>query len=135
IIGHAAGPSFAYHSVPFSDLAADFSWDGEHIFVHDFRVRHESGQLSAELFDAPGDFRLNLHSTMNPAGLKPLVPAGSREFFNEWEWQRSPAIDLIIRGHEHDPNTWQGEGTIALDRTRFRGIWLNKATSRIRFGD
>ena len=29
IIGHAAAADFTYKSVPFSDLSADFSWDGE----------------------------------------------------------------------------------------------------------
>src|SRR6476660_7801773 len=60
IIGHAAFEQFTYKQVPFSELSADFSWDGERTLVRELRVRHETGQLRADLFDAPNDFRLNL---------------------------------------------------------------------------
>ncbi|MEY2486010.1 MAG: hypothetical protein QOH39_1658 [Verrucomicrobiota bacterium] len=135
IIGHARAPSFTYRNVSLTDLVTEFSWDGEHTLLRDFHLRHQSGQLAADLFDGPDDFRLNVHSTINPAALKSLFPAESQQFFSEWEWQRSPAVDLVIRGRDHDPTTWHGDGTIALDRTRFRGSWLNSASARVRFGD
>jgi hypothetical protein len=58
-----------------------------------------------------------------------------RDFLNEWVWPRSPKVHLEIRGLEHDPKTWQGDGTVALDRTRFRGIWMNNASANIHFKD
>src|SRR2546427_3316122 len=45
VIGHAAFGQFSYKTIPFSDLAADFSWDGERTFIRDLRVRHKTGQL------------------------------------------------------------------------------------------
>ena len=74
MIGHAAFGQFTYKKIPFSDLAADFSWDGERTFVRDLRLRHQTGQLRADLLDAPADFRLNLESTISPDALRPLVP-------------------------------------------------------------
>jgi len=56
IIGHVAFGRFTYKKVPFSDLTADFSWDGERTLVRDLRLRHQSGQVRADLFDAPADF-------------------------------------------------------------------------------
>ncbi|MGZ5569459.1 MAG: hypothetical protein ACXWKG_20790, partial [Limisphaerales bacterium] len=47
IIGHAAFGQFTYKKAPFSDLTADFSWDGERTLVRDLRVRHQTGQLRA----------------------------------------------------------------------------------------
>jgi hypothetical protein len=44
IIGHAALGSSRRRL--FSDLTADFSWDGERTLVRDLRVRHQTGQLS-----------------------------------------------------------------------------------------
>jgi hypothetical protein len=135
VIGHAAFGQFTYNKVPFSDLAADFSWDGERTFVRDLRVRHQTGLLRADLLDAPDDFRLNIESTISPGSLRPVLPRELNEFLRDWEWQRSPAIRLAIRGKDRDPGSWQGDGTIVLGRTRFRGTWMNSANSRIRFAD
>jgi hypothetical protein len=135
IIGHAALADFMYKKVPFFELSADFSWDGERTLVRELRVRHQTGQLRADLFDAPNDFRLNLESTISPEAVRPLVPAQTNEFLREWQWQRSPAIRMAIRGTDRNPGNWQGDGTVSLGRTRFRGIWMNSANTRIHFAD
>src|SRR5947207_4872029 len=72
ILGHAAIGSFAYQRTGLSDLNADFSWDGERILVRDLRVNQKDGQLKAALLSMPGDFRLNVDSTLNPAVVKPF---------------------------------------------------------------
>jgi len=135
IIGHTAFGEFTYKNAPFSGLTADFSWDGERAFVRDLRVHHQSGQLRADLFDAPNDFRLNIESTISPAAFLPLVPSDMNDFLRRWEWQRSPAIRLAIRGTDRNPGNWQGEGTIVLGRSRYRGTWMNSANTRIHFAD
>ena len=121
--------------MPFSEFSADFSWDGERTFVRELRVRHQTGQLRADLFDAPNDFRINLESTISPEAVRPLVPAEASGFLREWQWQRSPSIRLAIRGTDRNPESWQGDGTVALGRTRFRGTWMNGANARIHFAD
>jgi hypothetical protein len=135
MIGHVALGQFTYKKVPFSELTADFSWDGERTLVREVRVRQQTGQLRADVFDAPNDFRLNVESTISPEALRPLVPPKANEFLREWQWQRSPAIRMTIRGTDHNPENWQGDGTIALGRTRFRGTWMNDANARIHFAD
>ena len=135
LIGHAAFRQFSYNKVPFSDLAADFSWDGERTFIRDLRVRHQTGQLRADLFNAPADFRLNVESTVSPDALRAVVPRELNEFLRDWEWQRSPAIRLAIRGKDRNPESWQGDGTVVLGRSRFRGTWMNNANTRIHFAD
>jgi hypothetical protein len=135
IIGHAAFGRFTYKTVPFSDLTADFSWDGERTLVRDLRLRHQTGQLRADLFDAPADFRLNIESTMAPEAVPGIAPRELNEFLRDWEWQRSPAIRLVIRGQDHNPGTWKGDGTLILGRTRFRGTWMNSADTKIHFAD
>src|SRR6476660_8512251 len=135
ITGHAAFAQFTYKKVPFSEFSADFSWDGERTLVRELRARHQTGQLRADLFDAPNDFRLNLESTISPEAVRPLVPLKANEFLREWQWQRSPAIRIAIRGTDRNPGSWQGDGTIALGRTRFRGTWMNGANARVHFAD
>ena len=135
IIGHAGFRRFTYKTVPFSDFTTDFSWDGERTLLRDARLRHQTGQLRADLFDAPSDFRLNIESTIAPSALRALASPQLDQFLREWEWQRSPTIRFEIRGEDHNPENWRGDGTIALDRTRFRGAWMNSATARIHFAD
>jgi hypothetical protein len=135
IIGHVAFGRFTYKKVPFSDLTADFSWDGERTLVRDLRLRHQTGQLRADLFDAPSDFRLNIESTMAPDAVRGMAPSEMNEFLREWEWQRPPAIRLAIRGKDHNPGTWKGDGTVILGRSRFRGTWMNSADTKIHFAD
>jgi hypothetical protein len=135
IIGHASLGPFTYKKALFSDLTADFSWDGERTLVRDLRVRHQTGQLRADLFDAPSDFRLNIESTISPDAVRPLVSVELNEFLREWQWQRSPAIRLEIRGTDRNPESWRGEGTAVLGRSRFRGTWMNSANTKIHFAD
>ena len=135
IIGHVAFNRFSYKKVPFSDLTADFSWDGERTLVRDLRLRHQTGQIRADLFDAPADFRLNIESTIVPEAVRTIAPPELNEFLRQWEWQRPPAVRLTIRGQDHNPATWNGDGTLILGRSRFRGTWMNSADTKIRFAD
>jgi hypothetical protein len=135
VIGHTSVRNFSYHGIGLTDLAADFSWDGEKILVRDLHVNQGDGQLKAELLSAPGDFRLTIDSTINPAVLRGFLSPEMQKFLDEWEYERPPAVHVDIRGPDKDPQSWTGNGTIALNRTRFRGAWLNSATSKIHFGD
>jgi hypothetical protein len=135
IIGRVAFGRFTYKKVPFSDLTADFSWDGERTLVRDLRLRHQTGQLRADLLDAPSDFRLNIESTIVPEAVRGIAPPELSDFLRQWEWQRSPAIRLAIRGQDHNPGNWKGDGTLILGRSRFRGTWMNSADTKIHFAD
>jgi hypothetical protein len=135
ITGHVAQDNFTYREIPFENFSCDFAWDGERTMLRDIRLRQRGGELSADLLEAPNDFRLNLESTILPSSLSPVAPENLRPFLREWEWQRSPNIHLTIRGTSRDPGTWHGEGTLGLARTRFRGVWMNNASANIRFGD
>ena len=135
IIGRLAFGRFTYKKVPFSDLTADFSWDGERTLVRDLRLRHQTGQLRADLLDAPADFRLNIESTIVPEAVRGIAPPEMNEFLREWEWQRSPSIRLVIRGQDHNPATWKGDGAVILGRSRFRGTWVNSADTKVHFAD
>ena len=135
IIGHLVFGRFAYKKVPFSDLTADFSWDGERTLVRDLRLRHQTGQVRADLLDAPSDFRLNIESTIVPDAVRGIAPPEVNEFLRQWEWQRSPAIRLTVRGQDHNPGTWNGDGSVISGRSRFRGTWMNSADTKIHFSD
>ena len=135
LIGRVSLDNFVYKTVPFESLTADFAWNGDRMMLRDIRLRHSTGQLAGDLLDQPNDFRLNFRSSVKPGALMPLAPPGLREFLAEWEWQQSPTVRLAIRGTSRDPASWHGEGVLGLERTRFRGVWMNSARADLRFGD
>ncbi|MEO8439575.1 MAG: AsmA-like C-terminal region-containing protein [Spartobacteria bacterium] len=135
VVGKFAVEKFAYNQIDFEGANFDFAWDGERTMLRDIRLRHRSGQLNADLFEAPDDFRLNLDSSLAPTAFEPLLPEKTRPFLREWTWQRSPALHLALRGTSRDPATWAGTGTLALGRTSLRGVWMNSASANLRFGD
>ena len=134
-IGRVTVDNFSYKGVPLLSLGADFSWDGERTMLREVKLRHDSGELLADLLDAPGDFRLNLESSLNPSAFRALASDDLRQFLSEWEWTRSPAVRLALRGTSREPQSWKGEGTVAVQRTRFRGVWMNNASARLHFAD
>ena len=135
VFGRIALEKFAYRQISFEGLTCDFAWDGARTMLRDIRLRQRSGQLNADLFEAPNDFRLNIDSSIVPTALAPLAPTRLRPFLQEWEWARSPSIHVSLRGTSRDPANWHGEGTLALGRTRFRGVWMNSASANLKFGD
>ncbi len=135
VIGKIALDNFAYKTVAFEGVTADFAWDQKRIMLRDLRLRHRSGQLSADLLEAPNDFRLNIESSIIPSALVPLVSAPLAHFLEAWEWQRPPNVRLSVCGVSRDPATWHGEGALALGPARFHGVTMNSASSDLRFGD
>ncbi|MDQ2919122.1 MAG: AsmA-like C-terminal region-containing protein [Verrucomicrobiota bacterium] len=134
-IGRVVLGEFTYRSIPFLSLTSDFSWDGQRTMLREIRLRHATGDLQADFLNAPGDFRLNIESTINPTPLRALASGGLEEFLGEWEWPKSPSVRINLRGTSLDAKTWTGEGSIALQRTRFRGVWTNSATTNVHVAD
>lgn len=135
VIGHMAVDNAAFKNFPVSQCRAEFSWDGERTWIRDIHVHHQNGELRAELFEAPDDFRLNVNGPVAVGALSAFVSPDVQGFLAEWEFSREPVIQLVIRGKDRHPETWQGDGNISLDRTRFRGQWMNNATAKVHFAD
>ena len=133
--GHAACDRFSYKGIPFLSADAEFSWDGTRMLVRDIHLRHQTGELTAQLLDAPQDFRLELASTIEANALRLLAPEDMREFVNEWDWPHATNVALSIRGPSRDSATWKGDGHLKLDRGRFRTIGFNNVSADIHFGD
>jgi hypothetical protein len=135
VIGHLAVDNAVFKNCPVSQCRAEFSWDGERAWLRDIHVRHQNGELRAEVFEAPEEFRLNVNGPVALGALRPFVSPEIQEFLAEWEFSREPVIQLAIRGKDRHPENWQGDGNISLERTRFRGQWMNSATAKVHFAD
>jgi hypothetical protein len=134
-IGRVAFDRFTYQAIPFIGASAEFSWNGERGMLRDIRLRHQSGELSAQLLDAPEDFRLDLASTIDLNALRSLAPAGLRDFVNDWDWPHTSSVRLAIRGTSRDPATWKGDGRMQFQRGRFRTVGFNSASADVHFND
>jgi len=135
LIGHMRVDQLRYKSVPFSDCGLEFSWDGERIFLDNIHARQNRGELHAKLLDAPNDFRLNIDSNINPVIARPFVSPEMNRFLNDWDFAEGAALRLAIRGLDRRPEHWQGDGDIALGRTRFRGSWMKNASAKVHFAN
>src|SRR6266404_4130398 len=135
VIGHMAVDNAVFKNFPVSQCRAEFSWDGERTWLRDIHVRHQNGELRAEVFEAPDEFRLNINGPVAVGALRAFVSPEIQEFLGEWEFSREPVIQLSIRGKDRHPESWEGDGNISLDRTRFRGQWMNSATAKVHFAD
>jgi AsmA-like C-terminal region len=131
VIGRAAVENFTYRTVPFLKLTGDFSWDGTRGMLRGIRLRHESGELTADLLEAPNDFRFNLESGLEPSALRAIASPELSQFLGEWEWRRPPMVRFTLRGPSRAPETWTGDGMVALQRTRFRGVWMNGCNANV----
>jgi len=131
VIGNAVLENFAYKTVPFLKMTGDFSWNGERGMLRGLRLRHDSGEVTLDLLEAPNDFRLSVESDIDPTVLRAVVSPEVGRFLGEWEWRKPPLVRLAFRGPSRAPATWTGEGTVALQRTRFRGVWMNNANANV----
>src|SRR5262249_61912852 len=73
LIGHAAVDNLSYKNLPLTECHAEFSWDGERTWLRDIRIRHPTGDLRAEVFEAPNQFRLNIDGLIDQYELGTLV--------------------------------------------------------------
>ncbi len=135
MIGHGRVDKLTYKDVPFSDCGLEFSWDGQRTFIRNIHLRQGRGELHAEILDAPDDFRLDLDSNINPVILRAFASSEMKQMLSEWDFSQSAALRLAIRGQDRRPQNWQGEGTLALDHARFRGVLMKTAASKIHFGN
>jgi AsmA-like protein len=135
LLGRVSLQKFAMRSSVFESFGADFSWDGDHWFVSGAHLANRTGELLGSALQAPGNFRLKLHSTINPASLLPLFSGPSAELLADWEFEQSPEIEFSVAGPSPDLGACEGEGRIKLGRARLRGVPLNTATCAIRLKD
>jgi hypothetical protein len=130
VIGHVALGRFAWRSVMFDGLNSDFSADGSSWFVHDLRLQHRSGELTANVLQLPGDFRAKARSTINPTSVARLFTGKAAEAMSDWNFTDSPEVKLTARGRSPNFDDLTAEGEIKLGRTSFRGVGTNAAKSK-----
>ena len=135
-IGKLNFERFAVQGIPFQSMRASFSQQGENSWmISNAEVTHRSGTLTGEILHQPDNFRLRIHSALNPLAITALLPEEVRSICAPWEFVAPPVIQLSLSGTSPRPEDISGSGQAWLGRTRFRGVFLNSASAVFHIGN
>ena len=135
LIGSLALQKFGCKSAIFEGLDAGFSFDGGRWYVRDFKLAHRTGELAGSALQVSGDFQAKLQSTINPKAFAPLLSGKAAALMSELNFQQSPEVELTARGSSPSFDACVVSGALKLGRTRFRGVGLKSAASKVRIAD
>jgi hypothetical protein len=120
--GRISARRFGLRSVLFDGFRAMFSYDGSRVLLEDAQLLHRSGSLNARMLSAPGDFRLQVGSTLNPQVLGPLLGPKAMEELGRWKFDQPPRVTLDVRGPAPKMEAVEITGRAALGRGSYRSL-------------
>ena len=125
VIGSFLAPGITYKGVDLREVGCSFAWADQSLHVRDISFQAKRGAFDGNLWIAPGDFRLQAHTTIPPTDLSPLVDGPTREFLDKMEIADLPEISLSLRAPKLDFGEMKGTGHLKLGRTAMRGAWID----------
>ena len=132
IIGKLNLEQFSVRGVQFQGLRAEFSRQGESWMASNVELTHRTGTVTGELIDRPQEFRLRLHSALNPKAITTLLPNTFLPLLSDWDFQAPPVVQLDLAGTSPEFRRLSGNGQCWLGRTRFRGVFMNSGSGTLR---
>ena len=129
IIGKLSLEQFSVRAVPFQGLRAEFSRQGKSWMASNVELTHRTGTVTGELIDRPRQFRLRLHSALNPKAITPLLPNPVLALLSDWDFQAPPVVQLDLMGPGPEIRRVSGNGQCWLGPSRFRGASLNSGSA------
>jgi len=132
IIGKLSLEQFSVRGVQFQGLRAEFSRQGKSWMASNVELTHRTGTVTGEIIDRPGQFRLRLHSALNPKAITALLPNTFLSLLSEWDFQAPPVVQLDLVGSSPETQQLAGDGQYWLGPTRFRGVFMNSGSGTFR---
>jgi hypothetical protein len=120
---------FSIRFVEFQSVRAEFSKSGESWMIANAELTHRSGALSADMLRLPGNFRMRIHSALNPTEVLVLLPPWAQHFLSEWEFEASPLLQANLSGATPEIGRLSGSGQFWLAKTKLRGSLLNSTSA------
>lgn len=135
VAGHLDTGRFGYKSVVFDQGSLDGVWDGERWAARNVKLVHQTGEITGDVMQLPGDFRTRLKSTINPKALAPFLQGNAAEWFKQFDFLDAPDLSLEVSGAKPDAESLAGNAAVRLGRTSYRDIWAQAVTATLRYGD
>jgi hypothetical protein len=132
IIGKLSLEQFSVRGVTFQGLRAEFSRQGKSWMASNVELTHRTGTVTGEVIDRPQEFRLRLHSALNPKAITPLLPAALLSLLSDWEFQAPPVLQIDLQGSSPEIRRLSGNGQCWLGPTRFRGVSMDSGSGTFR---
>jgi hypothetical protein len=133
--GRIATSTYQIKDIHFGPMDAEFAWDNGKAFVRGARLTTSRGEAIVDILYDKDDIRLRAQGWGDPTELAPLVDDKAREMLETMEFQHPARFALELRGAEPDFKKLAGEGTLELGRTAMRGVWIDRASSRLEIGE
>ncbi len=134
IIGRLEAGNLTARGIVFDGLQTEFSWRDGNWYLRGGRLVHRSGELVADIMNAPGEFRAKVTSTMDPDVIAPLLLRPGRNLLNDFSFQDSPHVEFTAEGKSiSDWTTMTARGHMEVSKTKFRGIAMLHASSDVEF--
>jgi hypothetical protein len=133
--GGVLAPELEFQGVRFVDAGFDFSWKDGVLYAREVRAAAERGEVLAKLWIAPGDLRLQAHSTIPPSDFAEFVDPNTREFLSNLKFEDLPSIDISLRAPRLDFAAITGTGHLKVGRTACRGAWIDSGTAELSIAD
>lgn len=126
-LGRMEWGRFTVRAVPFERLMTEFSWTPDRWLLRNLRLVHETGQLTGQFLQNPGEARFRLQSSLNPSRLKPLFDGPTADLISDFDFEEMPLLRLEGRGPSFRLEDLQFEGQFDFGRTTIRGYPLQSA--------
>jgi hypothetical protein len=135
VIGNFLAPDIAYKGIELREVGFGFAWADQRLHVRDISFQAKRGAFGGNLWIAPDDYRLQVHATIPPTDLSPLLDGPARDFLDKMEILDLPEITLSLRAPKLDFAAMKGTGHLKLGRTAMRGAWIDSGTADLEISD
>jgi hypothetical protein len=135
VTGNLLAPSVTYKGIELREISCGFAWSDQCLHVRDISFQAKRGSFDGNLWIAPNDFRLQVHTTIPPTDLSPLLDGPTREFLDKMQIADLPEISLSLRAPKLDFAAMKGTGHLKLGRTAMRGAWIDSGTADLEIAD
>ena len=141
LTGRLALGRFAYREWEFTSAETDFSWNRDRWYLRGLRVARpgsdrEPQVLTADVLAEPAGCRVRLTSTLDPVPFAGLLPAAGQEVLSKTEFHDPPRVEFSAVGPSLTSLAGlRAEGKVALGRTRYRNVPLNRLRMDVTFAD
>jgi len=133
--GEMHAGKFKWRTLDFDSLQTAFAWKDGVLFLREARLERRKGVAIADIYLAPGDFRLRAKSSVNPQPFFAFADARARMTLDALELIDAPLVRLSLWGPRPDFAHVRGEGEMRFGRAKLRGIEITSGKTKIEIED